>query len=64
MAAEYKISFRSDGKLVSGTFLIDGQMITVRSDDGRAKRTQLSGSTPETLARLLLLEMEREKPGQ
>jgi hypothetical protein len=62
MTAEIKITFRSAGKLVSGSFLIDGRMITVRSDDGRAKRTQFGGSKPKTMARLLLLEMEREKP--
>jgi hypothetical protein len=61
MAAEIKIRFRSDGELVSGSFLIDGRMITVRSDDGRAKRTQLGSSKPETMARLMLLEMKREK---
>jgi hypothetical protein len=37
-------------------------LITVTARDGRTKSAQLGGSSPELVARLLLLELDREKP--
>jgi hypothetical protein len=47
-----------DGVLYEGTYFVQQQMIHVRSQFG-AKATQLGGSTPEALAKLLLSEMVR-----
>ena len=44
----------------SGTFSIDGDLITVTATDGR--KTQINRSSSELVARLLLLELDREKP--
>jgi hypothetical protein len=63
MAKEIKISFPSGGKLVTGSFKVDRRLITVTAPDGRQKAAQLGASPPETLARLMLLELEREKRG-
>ncbi|MGA8918565.1 MAG: hypothetical protein WB540_07520 [Pseudolabrys sp.] len=40
---------------------IDDGLITVTARDGRTKSAQLGGSSPELVARLLLLELDREK---
>ena len=45
-----------------GTYVIDGKTITVWFH-GRSKSTQLGGSTPEVLARLMLAELVREDRG-
>jgi len=45
----------------SGTMRIEGGLLTVTAPDGRTKSAQLGGSSPETMARLLLLDLEREK---
>jgi hypothetical protein len=46
----------------SGTFSIDGDLITVTATDGRKKSAQINRSSSELVARLLLLELDREKP--
>ncbi|MFZ0402427.1 MAG: hypothetical protein WAL03_15260 [Pseudolabrys sp.] len=44
-----------------GTVEIYNGWITVTATDGRTKSVQLGGSSPELVARLLLLELDREK---
>jgi hypothetical protein len=39
-----------------------GGILTVTAPDGRQKKTQLGGSTPESLARIMAGNLEREKP--
>ena len=39
-------------------------MITVRAPDGRQETTQLGGSLPESLARMMLIELEVQKTGK
>ncbi|MGA7099813.1 MAG: hypothetical protein WB019_06015 [Pseudolabrys sp.] len=46
----------------SGTFSIDSDLITVTATDGRKKSAQINRSSSELVARLLLLELDREKP--
>ena len=43
-------------------WVVDDGLITVTSPDGRRKTTQLGGSTPESLARILAYELECDKP--
>ena len=45
----------------SGKMRIEDGLVTVTAPDGRTKSAQLGGSSPETMARLLLLDLEREK---
>jgi hypothetical protein len=42
-------------------WVVDDGLITVTSPDGRRKTTQLGGSTPEALARILAYELEGGK---
>jgi hypothetical protein len=39
-------------------WLVDDGLLTVTAPDGRQKTTQLGGSTPESLARILAYELE------
>jgi hypothetical protein len=61
-----EISFYSEalGKRLSGSYLIEGGILTVFCDDGRKMETQARESGeggPEYLARQMLIELEREK---
>ena len=64
MGDKIEIQFRGGNpkKWHSGTMKIDDGLITVTTCDGRTKSAQLGGSSPELVARLLLLELDREKP--
>ena len=63
MGDDIEIQFRG-GTRKSGIRVdeIDDGLITVTARDGRTKSAQLGGSSPELVARLLLLELDREKP--
>ena len=57
------ISFQdTDGKSVSGRFEVSRGVITVTARDGRTKRAEIEEDTlsPETLARMLLLQLHQE----
>ena len=56
---------RALGKRISGYYTDEQGILTVDSVDGRTKKTELSESVrdPEYLARQILIELEREKPG-
>jgi hypothetical protein len=58
-----EISFYSEryGKHVSGIWSVFGGRITVVALDGRQQTTHLGSSTPETLARLMLIEIEGQR---
>jgi hypothetical protein len=58
-----EISFYSDryGKHVSGIWSVFGGRITVTAPDGRQQTTHVGNSTPETLARLMLIEIEGQR---
>ena len=59
-----KISFEGgDGKRLSGSFKVSEGMITVNTPDGRTKTANIEESmlSPETLAKVLLLQMQQEK---
>jgi hypothetical protein len=47
-----------------GTRMVRGGLVTVTSEDGRQKITQAGGSPPDTLARMLLIELENERLAQ
>jgi hypothetical protein len=47
----------------SGKMKVEGGLLTVTAPDGRGKSALLGGKSPEKVARLLLLDLEREKPG-
>jgi hypothetical protein len=56
------ISFQdASGKSVSGRFEVRHGVITVTAHDGRTKRAKIEEDTlsPETLARMLLLQLHR-----
>ena len=52
----------ADGKHVSGRFYLSDGMITVTARDGRTKTAEIEESmlSPETLARMLLLQLHEE----
>ena len=59
-----KISFEDgDGKRLSGLFNVSGGMITVTAPDGRTKTANIEESmlSPETLAKVLLLQLQQEE---
>ena len=49
-----------DGKLYRGRYQVDRGIIAVSMMDGRRKATQVGGSPPEVLARILLCELVRD----
>ncbi len=53
---EYELSFRIDGKLITGTFHIESGLV-VATYNGDTKTTQLGGSTSQSVARLLIREI-------
>jgi hypothetical protein len=64
MGDDIEIEFRGGNpkKWHSGTMRIEDGLLTVTAPDGRTKSAQLGGNSPEGIARLLLLQLEREKP--
>ena len=64
MSNDIEIQFRGGNpkKWHSGTVRIEGSLITVTARDGRTKSAQFGRNSPELVARLLLLELDREKP--
>jgi hypothetical protein len=48
------------GKEVWGWYRVDDGIVTVWHTDGRQKSTQVGSSPAETVAKLLLLELEKE----
>jgi hypothetical protein len=59
-----KISFKDpNGKHLSGLFNVSGGRITVTAPDGRTKTAAIEESmlSPETLARVLLLQLQQEE---
>ncbi len=63
MGDDIEIKFRGGNpkKWHSGNMKIEDGLVTVTAPDGRTRSAQLGGSSPETMARLLLLDLEREK---
>ena len=58
-----RISFQdADGKRVSGQLKVSQGMIIVIASDGRTKTAEIGDSmlSPETLARMLLLQLHQE----
>jgi len=47
-----------DGVIHHGTYYLQGSLVYVQSEFG-TKATQLGGSTPETIAKMLLSELVR-----
>lgn len=64
MDDDIEIQFRGGNpkKWHSGKMNIEDGLLTVTAPDGSTKSAQLGGSSPELMARLLLLELDREKP--
>jgi len=60
------ISFYSLGlaRQITGNWSLFGEMLTVTAWDGRQKTTQLGGSSPESLAHLMLVELEMQTTGK
>jgi hypothetical protein len=58
-----EISFYSEryGKHLSGIWSVFGGRITVIAPDGRQQTIHQGSSTPETLARLMLIEIEGQR---
>jgi hypothetical protein len=53
------VSIEVNGKTYNGTYTVDGSIISVSFALG-SKRTQIGGSSPESLARVMLCELIRE----
>jgi hypothetical protein len=53
------IEIRFDGRVVRGSWAHDGSMVQVRTPYAD-KTTQIGGSPPETLARIMLGELAKE----
>ena len=49
-----------EGRTLVGSYACRDQLVEVRSMKGARKATQLDGSTPEYLAKLMLLELAVE----
>ena len=64
MGDDIEIEFRGGNpkKWHSGKVRIEGGRVTVTAPDGRTKSRRIGHSNPETIARLLLMELDREKP--
>jgi hypothetical protein len=60
------ISFYSErlGRQITGTWSLFGGKLTVTACDGRQKTTLLGDSSPESLARLMLVELEVQMAGK
>ena len=59
-----KISFQdAKGKRISGLFDVSHGVITVTASDGRTKMAEIEEDTlsPETLAKVLLLQLQQEE---
>jgi hypothetical protein len=54
-----RVTVTINGVIYEGTYFVQNYMVHVVSSFG-AKATQLGGSTPETLAKMLLSEVVRE----
>jgi hypothetical protein len=63
MGDDIEIQFRGGNpkKWHSGKMRIEDGLVTVTAPDGCTKSAQLGGRSPETMARLLLLDLERQK---
>jgi hypothetical protein len=48
-----------NGRTVTGSYACEGPILNVRTGNGQ-KATQLGGSTPEGLARIMLRELAEE----
>jgi hypothetical protein len=55
-----KVEHKDRVLLGSYAYTPEDQIVEVRSRSGERKATQLGGSTPETLARLMLIELANE----
>jgi hypothetical protein len=55
---ECELWFRSEGKLLKGWFCVRDRTVFVRSEHDR-KATQVGGSPPSSIARLLIIELAR-----
>jgi hypothetical protein len=54
---------RPNGTILRGTMWTRNGLVTVRSSDGRQKSTQIGGSPPRAIARLMLVGMEEARLG-
>jgi hypothetical protein len=54
-----RVTVTINGVIYEGTYFVQNYMVHVVSSFG-SKATQLGGSTPETLAKMLLSELVRE----
>lgn len=55
----WPVSVELNGKTYTGTYEVDAGIVTVRTLMG-SKNTQVGGSTPQTLAPLMLSELVKE----
>ncbi len=53
------VSIEVNGRTYNGVYTVDGSIISVSSAIG-SKRTQIGGSSPKNLARVMLSELVRE----
>ena len=54
---------RASGVTLRGHMSASNGVVTVTSSDGREKSTQIGGSPPRAIARLMLIELEEARLG-
>ena len=61
-APAQKVTIEKDGKTYAGYYSVEAKTVTVRTLDG-TKTTQIGGSTPVNVARMLLRELADRENG-
>jgi hypothetical protein len=61
MQREFSFYSERVGKHLSGIWSVFGGRLTVVAPDGRQKTIQLGSSTPETLVRMMLIELAGQR---
>ena len=59
-----EIVFEYKGKELRGQMRVANGLVTVTTPDGRQKSTQIGGSPPESIARMMLRELEAARLGK
>jgi hypothetical protein len=55
-----RVDERFGGRELRGSYRVDDEIVTAWHPDGRKKSAQVGGSPAETVAKILLLELEKE----
>jgi hypothetical protein len=59
---ESEIRFRAGHRRYSGMMKVEGGVVTVTTEDGRTKTTEIGASKPGIVARIMLVQLGKEAP--